>query len=191
MTIRVPFRLERLPRGLAASALYVPGKDPSELLALCTLLKLDPTGRVFALDGGLLLVLERPTTAAVPGAVRLRKLSEGFFLPSDAVLVPALLPDEAAGVVRDRGLAFLHGARVLEFDREAPIEPTDLLEARRLARRPWCSLPEPAGPPERLSQIVLEVPAPDPDEIYREIRKEMNRGNPRPGRAAAGRERRQ
>ncbi len=34
---------------------------------------------------------------------------------------------------------------------------------------------------ERLNQIVLEVPEQDPDEIYREIRKEMNRGNPRPG----------
>ncbi len=183
MTIRVPFRLERQPRGQAASALYVPDGKSSELFALCTLFNLDPTGRVFALEGGLLVTLELPTTAAVPGTVRLRKLCEGLFLPSDAVLVPALLPDETAGIVRDRGLVFLHGGRVLEFDRLAPLGPGDLLETRRLARRPWCSLPAPEGPPERLNQIVVEVPEQDPDEIYREIRKEMNRGNPRPGRA--------
>lgn len=181
MTIRVPVRLRREPGNLAALALYVPSRDPADLLAVCAGLNLDPTGRVFAVEDGFLLTLERPATAAVPGATRLRKLTEGLYLPVDAVLVPALLADEAAGVVRDRGLVFLHGGRVLEFDREAPIDPKALLAAGRLARGPWCSLPEPETQAERLNQIVLEVPEPDPDEIYREIRKDMNRGKKRPG----------
>ncbi len=181
MTIRVPLRLRRRSGALAASALYLPSRDSRGLFAVCGRIDLDPSGRVFALDEGFLLLLERPGMQAVPGAIRLRKLTEGLYLPADAELVPALLADEAAGVVRDRGLVFLHGGRVLEFDRGAAIEPSSLLEARARPRRPWCSLPAPEGPAERLEQIVLEMPDADPDEIYREIRKEMNRRQPRPG----------
>jgi tetratricopeptide (TPR) repeat protein len=183
MTIRVPVRLRREPGNLAAAALYVPSMDPSDLLALCAGLNLDPSGRVFAVEDGFLLSLERPATAAVPGAIRLRELAEGLYLPVDAVLVPNLLADEAAGVVRDRGLVFLHGGRVLEFDREAAIDPKDLLGAGTIVRGAWYSLPEPEQPAERLNQIVLEVPEPDPEEIYREIRRDMTRGNKRPGRS--------
>jgi tetratricopeptide (TPR) repeat protein len=181
MTIRVPLRLSRQSAAYTASALYIPSSDTSELFAVCARIDLDPSGRVFAVEGGILLLLERPAVEAVPGAIRLRKLTEGLYLPADARLVPDLLDDEAAGVVRDRGLVFLHGGRVLEFDRRAAIEPSELLEARTRQGRPWCSLPEPDGPAERLEQIVLETPDPDPEDIYREMRNEMNRRNPRSG----------
>jgi hypothetical protein len=178
MTIRVPLRLRREPRGWAAGALYLPGRQPSELLAVCAALALDPWGRVFAADGGFLLVLEQAATGAVPGAIRLRKLTEGLYLPADAVLVPPLLEDEATGVVRDKGLVFLHGGRVLEFDREAAIDPAELLQAAVRARRPWRSLPELPEQAERITQVVLDVPDENPDEIYREIRKQLNRPGP-------------
>ncbi len=178
MTIRVPLRLRREPRGSSAEALYLPGRQPLELLAVCAALSLDPWGRVFALDGGFLLVLEQPATGAVPGAVRLRKLTEGLYTPADAVLSPPLLEDEATGVVRDRGLVFLHGGRVLEFDREAAIDPSQLLQAVVHPRRAWHRLPEPPEQAERLTQVVLDVPDENPDDIYREIRKQLNRSNP-------------
>ncbi len=81
----------------------------SALLAVCTRLGLDPSGRVHDVAGGFLLKLDRPPTVPIPGATRLRALATDFYLPVDAVLVPALLDDEAAGLVRDGGLVFLPG----------------------------------------------------------------------------------
>src|SRR6202041_1415324 len=78
-------------------------------------------------------------------------------------------------VVRDRGLLFLQGGRVLTFDRGAAVDMSALLEVRARPRRGWSSLPEPKGPAERLTHIELERPDPDPAEIYREIRKSMDR----------------
>jgi tetratricopeptide (TPR) repeat protein len=135
----------------------------------------DPSGRVFAVAGGFLVAHSQPVTGCVPGAIRLKQLSAGLYLPADGELVPALLEDEAAGVARDQGLLFLQGGRVLAFDRGAAVEMPELLAARARTRRPWCSLPEPMGPAERLTQIELERPDPEPEEIYRDIRKAMNR----------------
>ena len=67
MTIRVPLRLNRQPGNPAAAALYIPNPGAAELLACCAQIGLDPAGRVFALDGGFLLVLERPATAGCAG----------------------------------------------------------------------------------------------------------------------------
>ncbi len=181
MTIRVPLRLKRQAASGLASALYLPSRDPALLFAVCARIQLDPSGACFDLDGGFLVLLERPSDVAVPGTVRLKRLVAGLYLPADAHLVPALLADEAAGVVRDRGLVFLHGGQVLEFDQDAAIEPPELLEARTRRGRPWSSLPEPGGPAERLDQIVLDVPDPDPEEIYREIKKDMGRRKTRSG----------
>ncbi len=101
--------------------------------------------------------------------------------------MPALLADEAAGMVRDRGLIFLPCGRVLEFDRTAAIELFDLVEARPRPRRNWSPMPEPQGPAERIVQIGLELPEPDPEAIYREIRNEMNRPRPQSGPEQADR----
>jgi hypothetical protein len=174
-------RLERAPHAFATSALYLPSREPALLLAVCAGLALDPWGRVFALEGGFLIVLEQPAKGAVPGAVRLRTLSDGLYAPADAVLVPPLLDDEARGVTRGRGVVFLQGGRVLEFDREAAIDPGAILRAPSRARRAWCPLPGPEEPAERLTQVVLDVPDQDPNEIYREIRKDLNRGNSQSG----------
>ena len=61
-------------------------------------------------------------TEPEPGAIRLRERTAAFYLPADADLVPALLDDEANGLVRDWGLVFLPDSRVLLFDRHAPVD---------------------------------------------------------------------
>ena len=185
MTIRVPLRLRRQSRAAPAAALYVPSRDAAELLSICAALTLDPSGRVFAVAGGFVLALPQPFVGCAVGAIRLKELSAGLYLPADGELVPALLEDEAAGVVRDRGLLFLQGGRVLTFDRGAAVDMSALLEVRARPRRGWSSLPEPNGPAERLTHIELERPDPDPEEIYREIRKAMNRPDPRSAPSAA------
>ncbi len=76
-----------------------------------------------------MLQLEPATTEPEPGAIRLRERTAAFYLPADADLVPALLDDEANGLVRDWGLVFLPDSRVLLFDRHAPVDLADLLDA--------------------------------------------------------------
>jgi tetratricopeptide (TPR) repeat protein len=174
MTIRVPLGLRRRSRGAPATALYIPSRGAAELFSICAAMQLDPSGRVFAVAGGFVLALPEPLVGCALGAIRLTELSAGLYLPADGELVPSLLEDEAAGVVRDRGLLFLQGGRVLAFDRGAAVLMSDLLEARARPRRGWSSLPEPNGLAERLTHIELERPDPEPEELYREIRKAMN-----------------
>ncbi|HEX8204396.1 MAG TPA: tetratricopeptide repeat protein, partial [Isosphaeraceae bacterium] len=156
--MRVPFDLRRGAEAAPAVALYWPGAAAAGLLALCARLGLDPSGRVHALDGGFLVKLDGPTTRSIPGAVRLRGLSPGLFLPVDAELVPALLDDEAGALVRDRGLVFLPGGRVLGFDPLAPLEPSALLAAAARPRRNWGPLPTGTALAERIEEIVVELP---------------------------------
>jgi len=178
MTIQVPFRLRRRAVAEPAAALFIPTRDPAPLLALCARRGIDPTGRVFVVAGGLVLRLERALTEPEPGAIRLRERTAAFYLPVDADLVPALLDDEANGLVRDWGLVFLPNGRVLLFDRHAP-ELTQLLEAAPSPRRAWRALPEPGRLAERLDQIVLDLPEQPADALYREFQDELRRDKAR------------
>src|SRR4051794_6621561 len=92
-----------------------------------TLLRLGRPGfpTVHAVAGGFLIRLTAPEGSSHPGVLRLRALSANLFLPVDAELSPALLPDEAQALVRHRGLVFLPGGRVLAFDPEATLGPAD------------------------------------------------------------------
>ena len=177
MTIRVPFKPRRRAVPLPAVALLVPSRDPADLLAICARLGLDPSGRVFAVAPGFLLRLERPLFELFPGTIRLRELTSALYLPVDAELTPGLLDDEAAGLVRDRGLVFLPGGRTLWFDRRAAVALGALLVAKQRARRGWSSLPEPRRLTERLDQIALELPEPPPEALYQALKEEMRQGN--------------
>ena len=99
----------------------------------------------------------------MPGAIRLRELTAGFLSPRRRRPDPALLDDEAAGLVRDWGLVFLPGGRVLLVRSPCP---------GRIGRSFWkpsrgpAALGSPAGAPplaERVDQIMLELPEPAPD----------------------------
>jgi tetratricopeptide (TPR) repeat protein len=173
MTIQVPFRLRRRSSAEPATALFIPARDPGSLFAQCARLGLDPTARVFDLAGGFLLALESPATARMPGALRLRALAPAVYVPVDAELIPALLEDEANGMARDWGVVFLPGGRAILFDRHAPVELTELLQAPVRQRRDWRSFPEPRPLADRLVQIALELPEQPPEALYRDLKRQV------------------
>jgi hypothetical protein len=163
--MKVPFRLRRLPEPAPATALLVPGYRAEELLRLCVRLGHDPLPAVYPVADGFLVELPRPTAAAVPGALRLRSLAPRLFLPVDADLVPALLPDEATGLTGQRGLVFLPRGRVLEFLPDKPLPVSALVTAAQPARHPWQALPEPPPLAERITEFTLDQPDAPPDVV--------------------------
>jgi tetratricopeptide (TPR) repeat protein len=186
MTVQVAFELRNRATGGPAVALYVPTRDASAMLAVCARLGLDPSGRVYDLAGGFLLKLDRPPAELIPGATRLRELAADFYLPVDAELVPALLDDEAAGLVRDGGLVFLPGGRILRFDRRAAIDLGRLLISEPRPRRAWTPLPEPRRLAERVIAIGWEPPEAPPEALYREFEQDLRRPGRRGGSGEAG-----
>lgn len=162
--MNVPFHLVRRPGAApeesGSDALYLPGTGASDALRACARLGLDPRGRVFRLASGWLVVPDRPDHGGLPGAVRLRRLARNLYLPVDAALVPALLDDEAAGLVRHQGLVFLPGGSILAFHPDRPTPIGSLLTAGRPGRPTWEPLPEPPRLADRIVEIFLEPHGP-------------------------------
>ena len=130
--------------------------------------------------GGFLLELPGPSTDPAPGAVRLRARFQSLYLPVDADLVPGLLDDEASGLVRDWGLVFLPLGRTLLFDRHAPIELSELVDAQATAdrrrARPWVSFPNENSLADRLTQIAMEPPSEPPETLYESFKQSVRGG---------------
>jgi tetratricopeptide (TPR) repeat protein len=183
--MKVPFRLRKLPAAEPATALLLAAPDVDAVLHLCARAGTDPPPDVFAVADGFLLRLRQPTTAAFPGTVRLRGLADNLLLPVDAALSPALHADEAAALVRDRGLVFLPGGRVLAFAPREPLGLSALLGVEHLARRPWRALPAPRPQAERLQGIVLNLPGPGPEDLLAEGGADIGTEEPRPDSAGA------
>jgi tetratricopeptide (TPR) repeat protein len=163
--MKVAFRLRRLSELAPATALLLPSQRPEDVLRLCTRLGGDALPHIYAVADGFLLQLSHPLPGPVAGAVRLRNLADNLLLPVDAELVPGLLPDEAAALVRERGLVFLPGDRVLEFSPGEPLPLGGLLGAAGLERRSWQALPEAPALAERLSEITLDLPEVPPEVV--------------------------
>src|SRR5213596_901195 len=98
--MKVPFRLRRRPTSAPAAALLLPSHAAVALVRLCARLGGAELPHVFAVADGFLVKLPRPVETAPPGVVRLRALAADLWVPADAELVPALLDDEAAALVR-------------------------------------------------------------------------------------------
>ncbi len=189
MTVHVRIHLRRRPgRPIGpASALHIPGRDAARLLDACARVGIDPSGRIHDLDGGFLIRLPRPTAEPVPGATRLRELAQNLYVPVDADLVPALLDDEAAGMVRDGGLVLLPAGPALRFDPTRPVRLSTLLHVERPQRRNWQPMPEPRPIAERIVEISREIPETPPEELYRALEDDVrhpDRPRSRPERAA-------
>jgi hypothetical protein len=162
--MKVPYRLRRRLQSEAPTALLLPSHAPADVLRLCERLGTDPLPAIYAVADGFLLKLARPENEAVAGCVRLRGLSANLLLPVDADLEPALLPDEAAALVRERGLIFLPGGRVLEFAPARPLALAALLAAP-VRRAAWGPLPQPPPLADRITEIVVESPPGEADEV--------------------------
>lgn len=156
----VPFRLTRRDEPAPADAVLVLGGGAGPVAAAVA--QLGPLPGVFAVRGGFLLVPRDAGAAAVPGAVRLRRLAGDLFIPADADLIPTLLPDEAAALTRDRGLVVLPAGPVLAFDPTTPLPVGRWLTPAAVRRSAWEPLPT---PPDCAGQLTaIERPSP-PDAV--------------------------
>ncbi len=155
--MEIPFRLVRRDAPVsAADAFLLFANDAGTLATACALFGELPT--VFALQNGFLLLPSISETRALPGTIRLRRLAGDLFVPTDANLLPALLPDEASGLTRDRGLVILAGGTVLAFDVTRPLPVTSWLKPSARRRADWRPYPERPERPNTL--MVIERPVP-------------------------------
>jgi tetratricopeptide (TPR) repeat protein len=178
--MNVSYRLRRFPTTEPATALLVPSFEPAAVLELCARLGFDPVPEIFATAEGFLLKLPRPLAGSAAGALRLRGLSANLFLPVDAELIPALLEEEAAALVRDRGLVFLPGQRVLSFDPASPVALTALMKVDRVRRHGWQPLPARPELAEDVTEIGLEMPDLGPEEMLAQGGEGIGAEAPRP-----------
>jgi hypothetical protein len=178
--MNVAFQLRQRPDAEPATALLLLRRDAAALFALCARLGADPLPTVHDTADGLLLVLDRPTTAAVPHALRLRALCPHLLVPVDADLSPQLHGDELRGLVRDRGLVLLPGGRVLAFAPAAPLPLAALVELPVMRQTAWQPLPEAPRAAERIVSIRLELPLPPPEALLDAGAGDIGSEEPRP-----------
>jgi tetratricopeptide (TPR) repeat protein len=159
--MKLPLTVVPMDRSELAEALLIPTADALELFEVLAEAKLERMPSVFVCDEGFVIDLPRPMAIRLPSAIRLRRLAAHLYLPADGALVPPLLDDEARGMVRDRGLLFLPGGRVLEVSK-TPLVWAELLHIEPPRRRAWRSLPELPQLAEELRELSSALP---PDEI--------------------------
>ncbi|QEL19626.1 hypothetical protein [Limnoglobus roseus] len=151
--MNLPLRLVKRETLGSADAAVVFTDDPAALVGVCAKLPAFPT--VFRVAGGFLLFAS--VSAWPAGVVKLRRLGGDLFVPTDAELLPRLLPDEMVGLTETVGLVVLvTGA--LAFDPMKPLYPAEWLRPARLRRESWQPLPAPPDRAERLTTIERPTP---------------------------------
>jgi tetratricopeptide (TPR) repeat protein len=162
--VEVPFRLTRREtEATSADAflLFADGFGP--LATACARLGGEHLPRIYSIQGGFLLVARDGQPASLPGTIRLRRLSGELFLPADADLSPALLPDESAGLTRERGLVFLPGGEIVAFDPGEELTADRWLAPAQVRRAEWQPFPP---RPDRAEQLrAIERPPAGPAAI--------------------------
>jgi tetratricopeptide (TPR) repeat protein len=187
--MKVPFSLHKAEHSGAVTAVLLLSDKASDLLALCSHLTAS-AGAAFPSDaalppihavaGGFLVKLGRPVADIFPGVIRLRSLSANLFVPVDAELSPALLDDEAAGLVRERGLIFLPGGRILAFAPDEFITADKVLTLPRLPERLWNAFPARPARPQRLGEVLLDLEDDTPGLILESGGEGVAEESPRP-----------
>ncbi len=183
--MKVAFHLRRRPEPAPAAAVLLETDRAEAVLGL--LAGPGPAGLIHRVAGGFLV--EVGDGARPPlGAIRLRRLAEGLYLPVDADLVPSLLDDEAEGLARGRGLVFLPGGRVLGFDPGRPVALAELVVAGRRPGGPWRPFPGRPARAERIAEITRERPEGPTEDLFEAGGDPAGIGpeaTPRPGGAGA------
>lgn len=116
---------------------------------------------LFVVGGGCLIVPRAAQTFARSGLIRLRRVAEHHYIPLDAELSPALLPDELAGLTRGSGLVHL-ASGCFAFDPNSPVPPERWLKLPPRRFDDWRPFPVPSAIPDSLRKI--ERPA-EPDAV--------------------------
>lgn len=157
--LEVGYRLAPRARRRLAEALLVPVGDVGRVLRLLASETAGPAICVFGIANGFLLRGDEPIGLPVAGTIGLGRLGGNLYLPVDADLSPALLPDEVAGLTRDRGLIFLPGGRILWFDPDRPVPIAELLTVSRITRLETVRLPAVDRRADRIIEILFEPPS--------------------------------
>ncbi|MFO0805549.1 MAG: hypothetical protein U0791_20800 [Gemmataceae bacterium] len=131
---------------------------------LLTAIRIAPGAKVLPVHGGFVLLTSDGIREFVPGAIRLRRIGGDLFVPHDAILVPALLPDEVASLTRDRGLVVLPDGGILAFDPGAPL-PVSRWLVMPVRRGTW----EPLPPAPELANDLRNIEFPAPPAAAMEI----------------------
>lgn len=178
--MKVSFHLRKLPAAEPASALLLLAQRAEDLLRLCARLGSSGWPAVYPVPGGFLVKLDQPADVSFPNTIRLRRLSDNLLLPADAELTPPLHEDEAKALVRDRGLVFLPGGRVLGFAVDSSLPLAALVSAGELRRQSWQPLP--AGRPlaEQIEEILLDRPDESPAAVLEAGGEDIGTEEPRP-----------
>jgi hypothetical protein len=156
-----------------------------ELLSLVASLRATEWPPVYAVPGGFLVKGASPPGPVAAPTVRLRALADNLFIPADAELEPALLADEAAGLVRERGLVFIAGGGVLGFAVTEPLPPSAFLTASSVPPSEWQPLPAPPERAEHLREVLLDQPPGELEAIIERGGAGIGGENPLPGSAGA------
>ncbi len=185
MPVYVPFHLRRRDKAASCLALLLRTSNAQDLLSLCARIRLEPIPDVFLVADGFMICLDEPTTQFHPRTVRLRRLDGHCYVPVDADLVPALLPEEAADLTHDRGLIFLPGGECLAFAPDEPISPAVLLRFPTIQREKWEAFPQCPALADRLIRITRITPEVTPETILESGGIGIGTEEPRPPKVGA------
>jgi len=167
--MRMPLTVRRGMWSEPASAFLVRSDRAADALTVLERLAAGPAGlpTVLEVRGGFLLTTEEPLAEPVPGALRLREASRHLYIPVDAQIAPALLSDEAEGLVSRYGLVLLPGGEALAFDPNRPLKLSALLTIERSGRSPWDAPPTRPSRAERIVELLWDAPEETADTILR------------------------
>ncbi len=110
--------------------------------------------RLFRIRGGLLIEAAGPS---LPGAIRLRRVAEHYFIPVDGQLSPAILPDEFPGLTPSGGVVHL-ASGCFAFDPQSPIPIGNWLCLPPRGTGEWEPFPSLPASPDALR--LIERPSP-------------------------------
>lgn len=153
-----PFRLVKRGTSANADAALLFATDHAALAA--AFVRMETLPAIFRVHGGFLLVSKSGhAIASRPGTIRLRRLAGDLYIPVEAELLPALLPEEMVALTRSHGLAMLPGGDALAFDAANPLPVSQWLAPPRIDRGVWHTFPQRPHLADRLT-VIEGPPAP-------------------------------
>jgi hypothetical protein len=180
MAVKVCFTLRRNLASRPAIALFLPPQRAGDLLRICAEVGLRSVPEVYSCGDGLLVKLPDAIKSPVALATGLQNVAGNFYLPANASLIPPLFEDEAKSLTRDRGLLFLPGNRILEFDHRQPLPSGVFLSTTVIPRRTWVPLDATTGLAERVTELAVQAPDIPVEKILEEGGAGIGTETPRP-----------